>query len=174
MFFPGHSFPLSLLILFLFFPLSLTSRFLLSHTVFLSCLPNFLFWGMENSCTFWKSYLMCCQLCSIPSSLRTVSQRISSSHSLSSLKFASLKFKALILLFARPVCLDIVNLTWAWLWQPRLPPVLTYSMLLSTRSSNTSPLVGLSSTWTRKFNGLQEFPGCLAILPTILWICQFF
>jgi len=73
---------------FLSFSLGLTSRSLLSHAGFLPPLPDFLLWAMESSCAFRNMFLKCCQLCSVPLSLRKASQGISSSNSLNSQKFA--------------------------------------------------------------------------------------
>lgn len=80
-----------------------------------------------------------------------VSQGIWSSNSLYSLKVAPLNFMVLTPIFARPIFLKNANLT--RVLQPRLPLILMSSMisaLVSTRTSSASPLVGLSSTWTRK------------------------
>ena len=59
-----------------------------------------------------------------------------------------------------PMFPEIMNSIMAWLLQPRLPPILMSLMisstLVSTRSSNPSPLVGLSSTWTRKSSWMHS------------------
>jgi len=56
--------------------------------------------------------------------------------------------------FSRPIFLAITNSVWAWSLQARLPPILTSLMrsfvLVSSRSSNASPMVVLSNTWTKK------------------------
>ncbi|KAK4829569.1 hypothetical protein QYF61_005238 [Mycteria americana] len=53
----------------------------------------------------------------------------------------------------------MMNSTKASSLQPRLSPVLTSplssSELVSNRSSNTSPLVGLSVTWIRKLSSMH-------------------
>ncbi len=64
-------------------------------------------------------------LCSVPSSLRTVSWRLSFTNSLN-----SLKFRVLTVFFARSMFLEVTNSTKALL-QPRLFPTLTSSVMFS-------------------------------------------
>jgi len=117
---------------------------------------NFFYWMMESCCALRRVSLKSCQLCSVPMPLRTVSQGIPSSNSLSSLKFALLKFRVLTLLFARLAFFKITNSFRAWSLQPRLPPILTSVMrssaLVSTRSSKSSPRVGPYNNWTRNLH----------------------
>ena len=111
-----------------------------------------------------KSY----QLCSVPMPLRTVSQGIPISSSLSRWNFALLKHRVLTLLFARPAFFKITNYTKAWSLQPRLPPVLTSLMLssalVSTRSCKTSARVGPSIYLDQEviLDRLKESPGLSA------------
>jgi len=86
--------------------LSLTSKSLLTHASFLPFLLDFINWGMESSCELRKASLKCCQFCSIPLSLRTASQGISSKNNLN---FSLLKLRILTLLFSRPIFLKITN-----------------------------------------------------------------
>ena len=124
------------------------SRSLLNHASFLPPLPAFLFRGTESSCALRKASLKSSQLSLTSLSLRTASHGILANNSLNSLKFTLPKYRVLTPLFARPTWLKITNLTWAWSLQPRLPPTLTplmiSSALVSSRSSNASPLVGQS------------------------------
>jgi len=110
---------------FSFFSPSLASSSLLSHSGFLPHLSNFLFWGKESSWALGKASLKCCQFCSVPLSLRTVSQGISYNSSLNSLIFVLLKFMDLTPLFARLTFLEITSSTTVWPLQHRLPPILT-------------------------------------------------
>ncbi|KAK4818403.1 hypothetical protein QYF61_012324 [Mycteria americana] len=57
-----------------FLPFSLTSRSQVIHASLLPSFPDFLHLGIESSCTLWKASLKICQLCSVPLSLRAVSQ----------------------------------------------------------------------------------------------------
>jgi len=93
LFFAGHSILLPLPAHFL--SLTPTSRDLPSHASFLPPLLDFLSWRLESSCTLRKVSLKSCHLCSVPLSLRTTSQGISPNYSLSTLKFALLKFRVL-------------------------------------------------------------------------------
>lgn len=126
--------------------LNLTSRFLLSHTVFLPSLLD-LHMGMETTQVLRKVSLKFYQLCSVLLSLQTTSQEISSNNSSNSWKFPLLKFRVLSLLFVRPVFLKMTNTTRAGLLHPRLSPVLTYLMssstLVTARHSNASTLDGI-------------------------------
>ncbi|KAK4807089.1 hypothetical protein QYF61_018430 [Mycteria americana] len=77
--------------------------------------------------------------------------------------FAFLRFRVLSILFTWPISLKMMNSMRTWLLQPRLPPILTSlissSVLVSNRSSNASPLIGiknLSSTHSKSLlNRLQ-------------------
>ena len=109
-----------------FSSLGFSCRSLHSHDNHLPPLLNFFCWGTENHCTLKRVSLKSCQLCSVPTLLRTVSQGIPLSSSLSSRKFALLKHRVLALLFARPAFFKIRNSTRTWSLQLRLPPVLTY------------------------------------------------
>ena len=156
------------------------------------CYQAILTHGIENSCSLRKAFLKRCHLCSVPLSLRRVSQGISPINLLNRWHFAFLKFSVLTLLSARPKFLKIMNPTWAWLLKPMLPPVLTSLMscsaMVSIRSSDASPLLGLSSTWARKLfsthsrNFLVCFPrrhmrGCnlpsgwqpVSVMPLVVW-----
>lgn len=62
-----------------FLSFNLTCRSLLS---FLPALLNFLLWEMQSSYAFNKTSLKGCQLCSVPLSLRTISEEILSNNSL--------------------------------------------------------------------------------------------
>ena len=104
--------------------------------------------GMENSFALRKVSLKSCQLCSIAMSWRTVSHGIPSNYALNTLMFASLKFRVLTPRFVRPTFLEITNSIRAQSLQLRLPsvlPSLIISALVSTWSSNASPMVGLSN-----------------------------
>lgn len=87
-----------------------------------------------------KVILKCGQLCA--------SQETSSILSLNTYKLILLKFRILILFFAR---LEIRNSARAWSVQPRLPPVLipllSISIRLGTTSSHAPALFGSSCTW---------------------------
>ncbi|KAK4831174.1 LOW QUALITY PROTEIN: hypothetical protein QYF61_015644 [Mycteria americana] len=72
---------------------SLTSRSRLSRAGLLPSFPDFLHLGTESSCPLWKASLRICQLCSVPLSLRTISQGVLLTNSLKSWKFAFLKFR---------------------------------------------------------------------------------
>ncbi|XP_040511138.1 uncharacterized protein LOC121108185 [Gallus gallus] len=134
-------------------------------------LLNFFCWGMESRCGLRRVSLKSCQLCSVPMPLRTVSQWIPLSSSLSSNKFALLKHWVLALLFARFAFLKITKSTRAWSLQSRLPPVLTslmlFSALVSTRSSKASPQVSPANTWTRKLS-LTDSRNLLEHLPPLV------
>ena len=120
---------------------------LLGHASFLPPLPAFSFRGTESSCTLRRALLKS-SLSSTSLSLRTASQRILANNSLNSLKFTIPNYRVLTPLFVRSAFLEIMNSTSAWSLQPRLPPALTplmiSSALVSSRSSNASPLVGQS------------------------------
>ena len=108
-FLPGHTtvFPPSI-----HFPLfSLSCRSLHSHNGRLPFLLDCFCWGMESRCALRRVSLKSCQLCSVPVPLRTVSQGIPLSSSLSSWMFALLKHRVLALLFARPTFFKITNST---------------------------------------------------------------
>ena len=151
---------------------------MLIHAVHPHSLLDFC-WGMESHCALRRVSLKSCQLCSVPMPLRTVSQGIPLSSSLSSQKFALLKHRVLALLFARPTFFKITNSTKAWSLQPRLPPILTSLMLssalVSTRSSKASPQVGPSITWTRKLsstdsrNLLDCLPPAMPLFMLYVW-----
>jgi len=133
-----------------FFFLSMTSISCLSHAGLFPSLPDFLHLGIESSCSLWNTSLKTCELCSVPLSLRTVSQGVLLTISLKSWKFALLKFRVLTMLFVILISLSSVSSTSAWSLQPRLPPILTSLMsslaLMTTRSSIASPRVGVLIT----------------------------
>lgn len=91
--------------------LSLTSMSFLRHASFLPSLLDFFCWVSESSYALRKEFLKSCRLCSVPVSLRTVSQGIPSSNSLNKQKWSLLQFRVLTLLFARPTFLRIMNPT---------------------------------------------------------------
>ena len=114
--------------------LSLTNWSLLSHDSSLFPLLSFLCWGVESSCAPRKVSLKSCQLCSIPVSLRTVSQVISSF--LKQLEFCSPEVQGPNSTSdSRLIFLEITYSTSAWSLHPRLPPILTSSMILSAMVS---------------------------------------
>jgi len=143
----------------LFF-LSLTSISCLGHAGLFPSLPDFLHLGIESSCALWNTSLKTCQLCSVPLSLRTVSQGVLLTISLKSWKFALLKFRVLTMLFVIPISLSSISSTSAWSLQPRLPPILTSPTsslaLVTTRSSIASPRVGVLITWLKKLSSMHS------------------
>ena len=64
------------------------------------------------------------------------------------------------MLFFIPISLSSVSFTSAWSLQPRLPPILTSPMsslaLVTTRSSITSPRVGVLITWLKKLSSMHS------------------
>ena len=70
--------------------LSLTSISCLGHACLFPSLPDSLHLGIESSGALWNISLKTCQLCSVPLSLRTVSQGVLLTISLKSWKFALL------------------------------------------------------------------------------------
>lgn len=114
-------------------------------------LTDFLYAGVESSCTIRIMSQNISQLSFTPLSLKTVSQRMACTSDVNIQKSAFLMFVFLTLLFTCPVPLKIENSTRPWSLQP---PVLTSpvspSALVSNEFSNTSPLVGLSVSCIRK------------------------
>jgi len=105
--------------------------------------------------------------CYILTSLWTLSQWILSNNSLSIHSFALLKFRVLTPFFIKAIVLQIPDSTRAYSLQPRLPLVLTSSMistLVSTRSR--------MSIWTRKFSSTcsRILLNCLNLV--VLFSCQ--
>ena len=154
---------------------SLTRRSVFSHAGLLPPVLSFLCWGMESSCALRKASLNCCQFCSIPLFLRTVSQGISSNNSLNSQKFTLLKFRVLTLLLPG-LC---SSKTCTQLGHSHYSPdclqssSMIFSTLVSTRFSNTVLLIGLSNILTRKISSPVFFPVWMVEIPyqaESLWV----
>lgn len=82
-----------------FLPSILTIRSQLIHVVLLPYWPDFLHLMIKSSCTVWKAILKICQLCSVPLSLREVSQGVLLTNSLYGWSSGFLKFRVLTLVF---------------------------------------------------------------------------
>lgn len=134
-------------------------RSLLSHASVLPSLPYFMLLGISTSYALWKTFLKTCQLWSAPLYQGSVYQGILLTIFLKSWKFAFLKFRSLTVLCTWSISLRTTNLLLhqcmitATQAASNLHVPLSFCMLVTIRSRNTFPLLGLSLIWLKKLCG---------------------